>query len=193
MNPAADGPSSFGHCGKSVCTVPLVSASQSPPAVRVERYDRRWRDDFARLNLEWLERWFSVEPVDQEVLRDPELHVLAGGGCVLFAVDEQDHALGTVALKCEGGGVYELTKMAVDPSVRGGGIGRLLVRAALEEFRAVSGRELFLESSTKLGPALRLYESVGFVHQPRGREDSSYSRADVYMIWDPVGSVAPCP
>ena len=147
--------------------------------MRVERYEPRWRDDFARLNLEWLERWFSVERVDREVLGDPELHVLAGGGCVLFAVDEQDTtAPGTVALKHEGDGVYELTKMAVDPSVRGGGIGRLLVRAALEEFRVVSGRQLFLESSTKLGPALRLYESVGFVRQPRGREGSPYGRSE---------------
>ena len=164
----------------------VMSASQSSPAVRVERYDSRWKPDFARLNVEWLERWFSVEPVDRELLGDPERHILRDGGCVLFAVDEADRALGTVALKHEGDGVYELTKMAVDPSVRGGGIGRLLVRAALEEFRAASGRELYLESSTKLGPALRLYESVGFVHQPHPREGSPYSRADVHMIWNPT-------
>jgi hypothetical protein len=64
------------------------------------------------LNLEWLERWFTVEPIDREVLGDPETHILAGGGHVLFAVDGEGHAVGTVALKHEGDGVFELTKMA---------------------------------------------------------------------------------
>ena len=50
-------------------------------------FEPRWRDDFARLNLEWLERWFTVEPGDREVLGDPEAHILAGGGRILFAVD----------------------------------------------------------------------------------------------------------
>src|SRR5688500_8407517 len=131
------------------------------PDIRVVDYSVRWREDFARLNLEWLERWFTVEPIDREVLGDPETHLLAGGGHVLFAVDGEGRAVGTVALKHEGEGVFELTKMAVDPAVRGAGIGRLLMLGALEAFRARGGRELFLESSSKLGPALALYESVG--------------------------------
>lgn len=153
--------------------------------IRVVDYSARWRDDFARLNLEWLERWFAVEPIDREVLGDPETHILAGGGHVLFAVDGEGRAVGTVALKHEGEGVFELTKMAVDPAVRGAGIGRLLMLGALEAFRARGGRELFLESSSKLGPALALYESVGFRHRPAPRPGSHYARADVYMVWEP--------
>ena len=158
---------------------------EAPSGVRVADYHPRWRDDFARLNLEWLERWFSVEPVDRDVLGDPEAHVLADGGRILFAVDEDDRALGCVALKHEGGGSYELTKMAVDPTVRGGGIGRILVMAAIEAFAEADGDELFLESNSKLEPAVRLYESVGFVHQPPTSDGSAYSRADVHMIWRP--------
>lgn len=52
----------------------------APAACRIVGFDRRWRGDFARLNLEWLRRWFVVEPVDEEVLADPETHILAGGG-----------------------------------------------------------------------------------------------------------------
>jgi putative acetyltransferase len=51
--------------------------------------------DFARLNIEWLERGFTVEPHDREVLGDPEAHILAPGGRILFAVDQADKALGT--------------------------------------------------------------------------------------------------
>lgn len=153
--------------------------------LRIVDFEPRWRADFERLNVEWLERWFVVEPIDREVLGDPETHLLADGGRVLFAVDETGRALGTVALKHEGGGVYELTKMAVAPGHRGRGIGRALMDGALRAYRELGGRELFLESSSKLGPALALYESVGFVHHPAPRPGSHYARADVYMVWEP--------
>ena len=167
---------------------PACPPEASPDSgIRVVDYDPRWRADFARLNIEWLERWFVVEPIDREVLSDPETHILAGGGRVLFAVDETGHALGTVALLHEGDGVYELTKMAVDPAARGRGIGRTLMQGALRTFRSLDGRELFLESSSKLAPALALYESVGFVHHPAPRPGSHYARADVYMVWEPAG------
>lgn len=156
----------------------------SPP-VRIVDYHPRWREDFAHLNIEWLERWFVVEAVDREVLGDPETHILADGGRVLFAVDADDRAVGTVALKHEGDGVYELTKMAVDPTARGLGLGRQLMEAALDAWRQAGGRELFLESSTKLGPALALYESVGFRHRPAPRPGTHYARADVYMVYAP--------
>jgi len=154
-------------------------------SVRIVDYAPRWREDFARLNIEWLERWFAVEPIDREVLGDPETHILRPGGHVLFAIDDEERAIGTVALKRESEGVYELTKMAVAPQARGTGVGRALMLAVLEAFRARNGRELFLESSSKLAPALALYESVGFRHHPAPRPGSHYARADVYMVWEP--------
>jgi GNAT superfamily N-acetyltransferase len=77
--------------------------------------------------------------------------------------------------------------MVVAPDVRGGGVGRRLMLGALDLFRALGGRELFLESNRKLGPALALYESVGFRHHPAPRPGSHYARADVYMVWEPDG------
>ena len=164
-------------------------AMETTPDIRIVDFDPRWRDDFARLNIAWLERWFVVEPIDREVLADPETHILAHGGRVLFAVlrgdDGSERVVGTVALKREAAGVYELTKMAVEEGHRGGGIGRRLMEAALQAYRALGGHELFLESSRKLGPALALYESVGFRHHPAPRPGSHYDRADVHMIWEP--------
>ncbi len=165
-------------------------AEETPPAspvvgARIADFEPRWRGDFERLNVEWLERWFTVEPVDREVLANPEVHILAHGGQVLFAVDAAGRALGTVALRHEGGGVYELTKMAVAPDARGQGLGRALMVSALARFHALGGRELFLESSSKLGTAIALYESVGFEHRPAPRPGSHYARADVYMVWNP--------
>ncbi|MBD8880451.1 MULTISPECIES: GNAT family N-acetyltransferase [Rhodanobacter] len=153
--------------------------------IRIVGFDPRWRTAFAALNIEWLEHWFVVEDYDREVLGNPEGHILANGGHILFAIGEDDQALGTVALKYEGDGVYELTKMAVSPEARGRGVGRLLMDAALDLYRGLGARELFLESSSLLGPALALYESVGFRHHPAPRAGSHYARADVHMIWEP--------
>ena len=162
----------------------------SPPAtaVRVVEFEPRWRADFERLNVEWLRRWFVVEAFDAEVLGDPETHILAPGGRILFALegeDEQARAVGTVALRRDSEGVYELTKMAVEPDRRGGGIGRALLEAAIALYQRLDGRELYLESSSVLAPALRLYESAGFVHHPAPRPGSHYARADVHMVWEP--------
>ena len=156
--------------------------------VRVVEFEPRWRSDFARLNIEWIERWFSVEPADRELLDDPEGHVLASGGQVLFAVDESERAVGTVALVRLEDGRVELTKMAVEPAVRGLGVGRLLMAAALESFQQMRSPTLFLETNTKLAAAIKLYESVGFRHQQTLRPDSHHDRADVYMVWDPTTS-----
>jgi GNAT superfamily N-acetyltransferase len=159
------------------------------PPCRIVGFDPRWRADFARLNLEWLRRWFVVEPFDEEVLGDPETHLLAGGGRVLFALSGgsgRERAVGTVALRHEGNGVYELTKMAVEPELRGRGIGRALLLAAIDCHRGLGGNELYLESSSLLKPALALYESAGFVHHPAPRPGSHYARADVHMVWGQV-------
>jgi len=158
----------------------------SSEQVVVVGFDPRWRADFASLNIEWLQRWFVVEPFDHEVLHDPERFILADGGHVLFAIGKYDRALGTVALRHDGNGVYELTKMAVAPAARGRGIGRLLMEAALDVYRQLEGRELFLESSSALAHALALYESAGFRHHPAPRAGSHYARADVHMIWEPA-------
>ena len=166
-------------------TAPDMPAPQPVRGARIVEFDPRWRADFARLNLEWLERWFTVEPVDRQVLEDPERHILAGGGQILFAVDEAGNAFGTVALKHEGAGSYELTKMAVAPEARGQGLGRALVSAALARFHALGGAELFLESSSRLATAIGLYGRMGFEHRPAPRPGSHYARADVYMVWVP--------
>src|SRR3546814_12710043 len=116
----------------------------TPPGIRIVDFSPRWREDFARLNLEWLRRWFVVEPIDEQVLRDPETHLLAGGGQVLFALlgdGDAQRAVGTVALRNDGDGVHELTKMAVEPDLRGAGRGRALLLAAIPAHVGLGGRD----------------------------------------------------
>lgn len=150
--------------------------------VRIEPFSAERREHFYRLNAEWLARYFQIEPIDHAVMSEPEKHIIEPGGSILFAMVGEE-VVGTCALMVDAPGVYELTKMAVTPGHQGLGIGRKLMEAAIAEFRRLGGKELFLESQTRLQPALRLYESVGFERQPAIKPGSHYQRADVYMIW----------
>jgi ribosomal protein S18 acetylase RimI-like enzyme len=151
-------------------------------SLRIVSFEPALRCHFERLNREWLERLFAVEPIDAAVLADPERSILAGGGRILFALLD-DEVIGTVALLQESPGVFELTKMAVTAAHQGGGFGRKLLEAAIAEFRAIDGATtLFLETNSVLKPAISLYERVGFEHRGR-KPDSHYARSDVYMVW----------
>ena len=110
------------------CAVVPDSTLATP--IRIAAFHPRWRDDFRRLNEDWLRRHFNIEPIDAEVLGDPESMILTEGGEVLFAL-EGDAVVGTCALMAAGDGEYELTKMAVDESRHGRGIGRRLMQAAI--------------------------------------------------------------
>ena len=149
--------------------------------IQIVDWSPAYGDAFSRLNREWLERDFRVEPIDEVVLNDPEGKIITPGGAILYAVDG-DEAVGTVALKHDGDGVFELTKMAVTASCQGRGTGRLLMDAAVARFAAIGGKKLYLESHSSLTPALRLYESAGFRHESPPAP-SEYHRADVYMVF----------
>jgi len=144
-------------------------------------YSPRYGDAFARLNREWLERYFRVEPIDAEILGDPQSKVIEPGGAILYLLLDSE-VIGTVALKHEGEGAYELTKMAVTSGHQNKGLGRVLLCAVLQRFTELDGNRLYLESHSSLMPALALYESAGFRHQPRPTP-SEYERADVYMVY----------
>ena len=137
---------------------------------------------FARLNRAWIERYFTMEPLDHLLLENPETEIIAKGGAVLFAADAHGAIVGTVALKNEGDGVFELSKMGVDEGAQGRGVGRLLGEAALARARAMGARKIILYTNSVLAPAIRLYRRLGFRDVPVMAAD--YTRADVKMELD---------
>ena len=136
---------------------------------------------FRTLNEEWITRHFAMEAKDIETLGDPENSILRKGGHI-FMVYADAKPVGCVALMPMGSGVYELSKMAVSPQLRGQGIGRRLLQHAIAEARVIGAKSLFLGSSTKLPSAVHLYESVGFRHvPPETLPPMPYTRANVFM------------
>lgn len=158
----------------------IRSRLEDASAVEIVPFERRYAADFKRLNVEWLEKHFRVEPIDEEVLSKPA-RILRDGGAI-FLARYRGAVVGTCALLDAGDGRFELSKMAVTAGHQGLGIGRRLIEAVIAEYLSRGARELFLESNSKLTPAITLYESSGFVHAPRPAP-SHYERSDVYMVY----------
>jgi len=163
---------------------PQEMARRLPPEVQIIDYEARYQADFEALNVEWLERYFSVEPVDHQVLSDPERHIIQPGGAIIFA-RLGELIVGTCALKYQGDGVFELTKMGVTSTHQRVGIGAALMNAVIERFQDLDGQQLYLETNAVLAPAIKLYAGHGFVDQGQRKPGSVYQRSDVYMIWQP--------
>jgi N-acetylglutamate synthase-like GNAT family acetyltransferase len=136
---------------------------------------------FRTLNEEWITRYFTLEAKDVETLGDPENSILRKGGHI-FMVYANAKPVGCVALMPMGNSVYELSKMAISPHLRGQGIGRRLLQHAITQAKLIGAKSLFLGSSTKLPNAVHLYESVGFRHvRPETLPPVPYTRANVFM------------
>jgi ribosomal protein S18 acetylase RimI-like enzyme len=147
--------------------------------IQIVRFRDEFSESFGRLNREWIERLFKLEPTDIEMLRDPHASILSKGGQIFFALDGTT-PVGTVAAARESDTVFELAKMAVKPGFQGRGIGEQLGRAAIEYARAQGAAMMYLETNSTLQNAVRLYERLGFVHATRPHQ-SEYERSNVYM------------
>lgn len=131
--------------------------------IRIQPYEPKFRSAFKKLNLEWLDKHGLTESHDLQILDDPEGMVLDRGGHIFLAMDDEK-VVGTAGLYKESGLEYELIKMAVDPSFRGRGIGKLLLEACIGRARELGAVKISLFSNSKLTTALKLYENYGFKH-----------------------------
>ncbi|UUE19373.1 GNAT family N-acetyltransferase [Microbacterium sp. J1-1] len=139
---------------------------------------------FRLLNEAWISRLFTLTDEDRRVLEQPVEHIIRPGGDVLLARAEGTREIvGCVALLSYGDGVFELAKMAVTPSAQGSGLGHRLVASALARASELSGRRVFLGTSTRLSAAVHIYEAAGFRRITRSElpVEDYYARADTLM------------
>jgi len=153
------------------------------PGFAIRPFNDARAADFARINRQWIETMYALEPVDEAQLGDPRGTIVATGGDILFVEDPELGIVGTCGLLRTGDGEFELIKMAVLPAARGRGAGEFLLRATIERALALGAERLFLLSNAKSEAAIRMYERNGFVHDPEmlARFGGEYARCDVAM------------
>lgn len=149
--------------------------------VEIIEYNRIYHEDFKRLNLDYLDKYNLTESHDMIILDNPEEIVLARGG-FLWLAKEEEQIVGTVGILPEGYGIFELIKMCVAESWQGRGISKLLIETCLQKVKELGGEKLFLFSNHQLQIALKLYAKYGFKNVEV--TDSPFETADVKMELD---------
>ncbi len=147
--------------------------------VTIENFKPEYAKDFARLNVEWLEKYFEVEPHDAELLERCEETIINKNGYIFCAKLEND-IVGTAALIQMPNGGYELGKMAVSPKNQGLKIGQQLMRHCLDFAESKNWKNLILYSNRMLENAIYIYKKYGFKEIPM-EENPPYERSNIKM------------
>ncbi|MFD2564027.1 GNAT family N-acetyltransferase [Aquimarina rubra] len=142
-------------------------------------FDPKYAKDFADLNVEWLEKYFVVEPHDVDLLQRCEETIINKGGHIFFA-KSGDQIAGTFSLIKVEKGVFELGKMAVSPKFQGQKIGQQLMSFCLDFAKNQNWIKLILYSNTLLENAIHIYRKYGFV-EIELEKDSPYLRSNIKM------------
>jgi GNAT superfamily N-acetyltransferase len=150
-------------------------------AIQIIEYSPELQPHFERINKQWVEYYFSLEPIDLLQLENPEEIILGKGGAILFA-KEGESIIGTVALSKTEEGIFEMIKMGVVPEAQGKKVGKMLGLAVLEKAKQLGAKKVILYSNSKLGAALQLYRKLGF--KELVPECGKYNRCDVKMELD---------
>ena len=150
-------------------------------SVEIIDFKPQYSSNFYDLNVEWLEKFFYVEPYDKKVLSKPEEFIINKGGYIFFAKYNNEIA-GTVALINQKS-FFELSKMAVSPKYQGLKIGQQLMDHCINFAKQKDWGSITLYSHRKLVPAINLYKKIGFI-EIELEADSHYERSDIKMRLD---------
>ncbi|MBL0683739.1 GNAT family N-acetyltransferase [Aquimarina mytili] len=142
-------------------------------------FDPKYAKDFARLNIEWLEKYFVVEPLDKELLQQCEETIINKGGYIFFA-KVGDEIAGTFSLINIEENVYELGKMAVSPKFQGLKIGQQLLQFCIDFAKEQEWKKIILYSNRILENAIYIYNKFGFTEIPI-EENPLYKRSNIKM------------
>ena len=134
---------------------------------------------FRMLNEAWISKYFAIEAKDREVLDDPHGKIVAKGGRIFMAIKDAE-PVGCVALIRMADGGYEVAKMTVAETLRGSGLGRVLMQRCIDAGAEMRAPRLYLETNSSLAPALGLYRAMGFEEVGRP-ENNDYARGDTWM------------
>ena len=148
-------------------------------------YNRKYKSDFAKLNYEWLEKYFNTEKgeaEDKRLLNNPEREIIKKGGEIFFAL-LNENVVGTCAVIKIDNSNYELAKMGVTEKAQGKQIGKKLALTAIGYAVEKGASKLRLYTSSKLTAAQNLYRVLGFT-EVKEKPNHRYQRKLILMELD---------
>ena len=152
------------------------------PEIKFREFTAKDSEQFKALNIEWLKKYFEVEPIDERVLSNPRSEILDSGGFI-FMAEIKDEVIGTFAFIKKGNQIFEFSKMAIDPKFRNKGYGNILMQFAISFAKKCHWNKIILYSNTILKNSIHLYFKYGFIEVPMDA-DVIYSRGNIKMELD---------
>ena len=149
------------------------------PEIKFREFTAKDSEQFKALNIEWLKKYFEVEPIDERVLSNPRSEILDSGGFI-FMVEIKDEVIGTFAFIKKGNQIFEFSKMAIDPKFRNKGYGNVMIQFAISFAKKYRWNKIILYSNRILKNSIHLYFKYGFIEVPM-EADVIYSRGNIKM------------
>ena len=149
------------------------------PEIKFREFTAKDSEQFKALNIEWLKKYFEVEPIDERVLSNPRSEILDSGGFI-FMSEIKDEVIGTFAFIKKGNQIFEFSKMAIDPKFRNKGYGNVMIQFAISFAKKYRWNKIILYSNTILKNSIHLYFKYGFIEVPM-EADVIYSRGNIKM------------
>ena len=153
--------------------------------VNIVPYKKKYKSDFAKLNYEWLDKYFKtvkVEAEDKRLLNNPEREIIEKGGEIFFAL-KNENVVGTCAVLKIDDSIYEIAKMGVTEKAQGKQIGKKLALTAIGYAVEKGASKLRLYTSSKLTAAQNLYRALGFT-EVKEKQNHRYKRKLILMELD---------
>lgn len=147
--------------------------------MNIIEYDKKYKNEFIRLNTEWLNRFFMVEPVDQDMMDRVE-ELIENGAMVYFAI-ENDKVLATCMAMPIKENHWEICKLAAQNQYTGTGAGSAVFKASMDYAIKKGAEKLSLISCRSLSPAIHIYEKFGFKEVPLNKAFWGAEKADIEM------------
>ena len=154
--------------------------------IEIIEYIPKYKEDIKILNIEWLSKYFTVEPIDMLQLSNPQVEIIDKGGIIYYAIIDQK-VIGTATLMKMEDSNYELGKMAVTEKHQGAGIGKKLLIHCINKAKDLNLNKLILYSNTQLTSAIQMYSKFGFIEKEMDKPH--YKRANIKMELDLMGNI----
>ncbi len=143
----------------------------------------------ARIIRSCLQEFGAVKPntVYFDATTDHLHKVFQTKGSAYFVVEAENEILG-------GAGVFptealpektcELVKMYLVKSIRGKGIGKLLLEKCMHEAREMGFKKMYIETMPELINAIPMYKKFGFHYIPKQLGNSGHTGCEIWMLKD---------
>ena len=127
--------------------------------IKIVPYEPCYQSAFRTLNEEWITAYFRMEEADYKALDHPKEYILDKGGAILVAL-YKDEPVGVCALCKMDHPLYDC-------------------EAVVNKAKELGGKRIFIESNTRLKPAIHIYHKLGFKELPEYH--TTYERGDIQM------------